>query len=149
MPGIVPPEILAKIDMTYRIARWRGYLASRGDLTLLAEAEGEPAGFIRAGRVSEPLAEGADGHIFALYILERHQRRGIGRNLMGLAAAAWHKQGGKALSVGVLSANQRARAFYEALGARFVRPDVYTWDGHALDECIYLFDNLPELAYFA
>jgi hypothetical protein len=50
---------------------------------------------------------------------------------------------------GVLRANGPARAFYEAMGGRFIRDDVYNWDGNALDECIYLFENLPELARFA
>ncbi|WP_395686469.1 hypothetical protein [Aestuariivirga sp.] len=46
----------------------------------------------------------------------------------------------------MLTANQPARAFYEALGARFVRPDVYPWHGYNQDETIYIFENLQELA---
>lgn len=75
--------------------------------------------------------------------------RGIGRKLLGLAAKAWLRQGGKALFSGVLTANHGARAFYEAMGARFALPDVYVWDGHALDESIYIFENLGQLAHFA
>ena len=82
-------------------------------------------------------------------ILQRFHRRGIGRRLMGLAAAEWLQQEGKSFSVGVLTANQPARAFYEALGATFVRPDIYQWHGHALDESIYIFENLDQLARFA
>jgi ribosomal protein S18 acetylase RimI-like enzyme len=147
--GIVPDELIVSVDMADRTTRWRGYLAQSGSATFLAEAAGEAAGFIRAGQIAEPLAEGADGHIFALYILARHHRRGIGRALMGLTARAWLERGGRALSVGVLTANHGARAFYEALGARFVRPDTYQWHGHALDESIYIFENLGQLAHFA
>ena len=68
---------------------------------------------------------------------------------MGLAAEAWLQQGGKAFSVGVLSANLGARAFSEAPGARYVRPDVDVWQDHRLPESVYLFDNLPDLARFA
>ena len=68
---------------------------------------------------------------------------------LGLAANQWLEQGGRALSVDVLTQNRKARAFYAAMGARFVRNDLYHWDGHALDETIYLFDNLAQLARFA
>lgn len=144
--GMIPSGILENVDMADRTARWKSYLDVDGSPTYLARADSEAAGFIRAGPVKEPLAEGADGHIFALYILKRFHRRGIGRRLIGLAARDWLNQGGKALSVGVLTANQPARAFYEALGARFVRPDVYPWHGHNLPETIYIFENLEELA---
>jgi hypothetical protein len=68
---------------------------------------------------------------------------------MGMAARAWLDRGGRVMSVGVLTANHGARTFYEALGARFVRPDTYQWHGHALDESIYIFENLGQLAHFA
>lgn len=144
--GMIPPGILENADMADRTARWRSYLETAGSPTWLARVNGEAAGFVRAGPVSEPLAEGADGHIFALYILERFHRRGIGKRLIGLAARDWLARSGQALSVGVLTANQPARAFYEALGARFVRPDIYPWHGHNLPETIYIFENLKELA---
>lgn len=147
--GIVPVSILDGVDMAERIARWRGHLEGDGGAIFLAEAEGAAAGFIHAGRLAEPLVEGIEGHIFALYVLARHHRRGIGRRLIGLAAAQLLGQGGRALSVGVLTANAPARAFYEVLGARFVRDETYHWHGHDLPESIYLFENLAELARFA
>jgi len=147
--AIIPAEILARVDLQDRIERWRTHLGSAGHIAFLARVDGEAAGFIRAGRLAEPLAEGADGHIYALYVLKRSQKRGIGRRLLGRAAADWIGQGGRALSVGVLSANAPAIAFYEAMGARFVKDDVYIWDGHPLDQRIYLFENLGQLARFA
>ena len=146
--GIVPPSILDNLDMADRITRWRGYLAGEG-VTFLAEAEGAPAGFIRAGTPAKPLVEAADGHVFALYILRQHWRRGIGSRLLGLAASAWHAQGGRALSVGVLTENAPAKAFYEAVGGTFVRHESYAWDGHELPESIYVFRNLEDLARLA
>lgn len=86
--GIVPASVLDNVDVEDRIARWRGYLDGDG-VTVLAEVEGAAAGFIRAGALPEPLVDGADGHIFALYVLRRHHRQGIGRRLLGLAAKAW------------------------------------------------------------
>ncbi|PZF78600.1 GNAT family N-acetyltransferase [Aestuariivirga litoralis] len=147
--GIVPVSILDQVDMADRTARWEGHLRNPAAQAFLAEVAGEPAGFIHRGVLDQPLAEGADGHVFALYLLQRFHRRGIGRHLVGLAAADWLARGGRALSLGVLSANQPAVAFYEALGARFVRPDSYLWHGHSLPESIYVFEDLAGLSRFA
>lgn len=146
--GIVPPAVLATVDIDERIARWRAYLEDDG-VCLLAQDQGRPVGFIRAGAVAEPLVEGADGHIFALYLLEAHHRRGIGRRLLGMTAAAWRDRDGRALSVGVLTANARAVRFYEALGAGFARTDTYRWNGHDLPESLYVFEDLAWLSRFA
>jgi GNAT superfamily N-acetyltransferase len=147
--GIVPISMLDNVDMADRIARWQRYIENEKSIIRLASRDAEPVGFIHAGKLDEPLADGADGHVFALYILARHHRQGIGRRLMGMAARAWLDRGGRVMSVGVLTANHGARTFYEALGARFVRPDTYQWHGHALDESIYIFENLGQLAHFA
>ena len=143
--GIVPQSILDTVDLDDRIARWRGYLAADG-VTFLAEAGGQAVGFIRSGIPAEPVADGADGHIFALYVLRRHHRQGIGRRLLGLTAAAWLRRGGRAMSVGVLTENTPALAFYQGVGASFARTETYRWDGHDLPESIYVFRNLQDLA---
>lgn len=145
--GIVPREVLDSVDMGERIARWREHLATDG-VTILAEAGGAAAGFIRAGAPPEPVVDGADGHIFALYVRRRHHRRGIGRALLARAAAQWRARGGRALSVGVLTENAPAVAFYRAMGADFVRAETYRWDGHALPESIYIFKDLARLLPF-
>ena len=146
--GIVPAAILDNVDIADRIARWGEYLAGEG-VTFLAEVDGAAAGFIRAGVPEEPMVAGADGHIFALYVLRRHHRRGLGGQLLGLAARAWLARGGAALSVGVLTGNLPAKAFYERLGARFVRAETYVWDGHELPESIYVFEDLTGLSRLA
>jgi len=146
--GIVPSSILDNVDVDERIARWRGYLGGVG-VTFLAEVDGVAAGFIRAGALSEPMVEDADGHIFALYVLRRHHRRGIGRRLLGLVAREWLARGGRALSVGVLTENAPALAFYQGVGACFAQAETYCWDGHELPESIYVFRNLEELARVA
>lgn len=143
--GTVPQQVLDAVDIEDRITRWQGYL-SGGGVTFLAEVGGAAAGFIRAGTPEEPMVAGADGHIFALYVLARHQRCGIGAGLLGRAAAEWLRRGGSALSVGVLSENAPAVAFYEAMGARFARAETYRWDGHDLPESVYVFGNLKEIA---
>ncbi|MFJ6510303.1 GNAT family N-acetyltransferase [Streptomyces sp. NPDC091406] len=49
-------------------------------------------------------------------LLPTHQRSGYGRRLMDTFLAALHAQGVKAVHLGVLTANTRARAFYDRVG---------------------------------
>ena len=48
--------------------------------------------------------------------------------------------------MGVLTQNAPALAFYQGVGARFVRHETYRWDGHDLPESIYIFKDLAALA---
>ena len=63
---------------------------------------------------------GYDGEIYAVYVLAQHQRRGIGRQLMGVSARHLMDQGFGAAMLWALEANRRARTFYEALGGQLI-----------------------------
>lgn len=146
---IVPSEVLANLSISDLTTRWRGYLEAAGYPVAMAQVDGEPAGLIRTGTCPEPLDPRPDGHIFQLYVLKRFYRAGVGRRLLCHVASGWLARRGTSLSVGVLAANQRANAFYTAMGARRVLETTFEWDGHSLAESIYLFENLEELSRFA
>ena len=61
-----------------------------------------------------------DGEIYAVYVLAQQQRRGIGRQLMGVSARHLMDQGFGAAMLWALEANGRARTFYEALGGQLI-----------------------------
>ncbi|WP_373502902.1 GNAT family N-acetyltransferase [Aestuariivirga sp.] len=144
--GIVPDKILASAGPDGWLSVWQGALADSARIVLGACDGGEPVGFILAGPPLDPLTEGIDGQIYALYIRSNHQRRGIGRRLMGTAARAWLGRGGIALTLGVLEGNSPARNFYEALGGRQVTTAAYDWEGYPLSDAIYVFEDLAGLA---
>ena len=143
---ILPPQLLASFSTESRLPMWQARLKDGKLFVAGAYDAAGPAGFIMAGAADAKHVPDQDGHIWAVYISRRAQRQGIGRWLIGLAARHWLAQGGHSLSVGVLAANAPARAFYEALGARLVQTGTYNWDGHALADCIYIYENLPGLA---
>ena len=59
--------------------------------------------------------EGIDAEIYALYVLQAHQRLGAGRELVRACARHFVRQGQFGFYLWVLKAN-RARLFYESLG---------------------------------
>ena len=141
----VPPEVSATFDASRMAERWQEHI-DNSNRFLIAAFDGDvPVGFINQGRPVEKIFDEMDGHIAAIYVLQSHYRRGIGRTLIGMAAQDWLSKGGHSIALGVLSENIRARSFYEALGARFVQAGTFEWAGHLLPDCVYVFENLPSL----
>jgi diamine N-acetyltransferase len=85
---------------------------------LVAELEGCVVGYLLHHPGYDPDLGGRTLVVVDLVVTERAQRRGVGRALMEAAAARCRTAGGKALTWWVRESNQRAVAFYRALGAR-------------------------------
>ncbi|MFT3987474.1 GNAT family N-acetyltransferase [Aestuariivirga sp.] len=143
--GIVPEDALEKANVSERTSMWLQRLADSAVFVLAAYDDDIPVGFIMAGPNRDPAVPLADGQIGVLYILKSHYRLGLGRALMGKAAGWWLGQGGTSLGLGVLSENARAMAFYTRMGGRIIRTGTFNWDGHALSDAIFLFDDLEAL----
>lgn len=133
-----------------RARRWLRLIAAcDGGMTevFAARQGGAIVGFcaIAPQRAAPLAAQGWAGEITALYLVARAQRQGLGRMLMSAAAHRMLDCGVTRASVWVLSSNQPARAFYEALGGvpiatrRELRPE------GGLDETAYGWDDLERL----
>ena len=107
--GIVDAEYLARMTLAQceeKAFRWR-------DNLLVAKDGGRVVGFVGYGA-----ARGEDdaGEIFALYVLEEYQRRGVGYSLMRSALA--ELDGCRIVTVWLLKDNEKAFRFYERVGFR-------------------------------
>jgi ribosomal-protein-alanine N-acetyltransferase len=87
-------------------------LAMPGAFALIAAQDGEPAGFVLA-RVAADEAE-----IITLGVAPTHTRQGIGRSLLGAAAAEAAKRGATRLFLEVAATNHAACRLYAAGGFR-------------------------------
>jgi ribosomal protein S18 acetylase RimI-like enzyme len=86
---------------------------------LVAELDGEPAGFVRCGPSRDPDAEPGVGEVQSFFVAAGRWRHGIGRELMRAALAELAERGYRAATVWSFADNERANAFYESHG--FVR----------------------------
>jgi len=112
--GIVPDSYLANLSVDQRTLRWREILSSGGH-TAVAEFDGQVAGFISGGPIRDPIDHyGAE--LYAIYLLEAFQRKGMGTALLVELACRLSEEGFGNLAVWVFEANPAVR-FYAETGA--------------------------------
>jgi len=138
---LAPAEAFAKLDEAVRLRSWTEILATPQprQSALVAEYDGMLAGFGLAGP-SAAAEFGGRAEVKYLYVDGRFQRRGIGRALLTRLRQDMAAVGFAGIALAVVNGNDRAVAFYEALGGRCVgrmtdpgplwRSDnlLYAWD---------------------
>ncbi len=117
---LLPPAFLAGLTLPARELRWRASLRDPSRSTFVTMGHNANAagltGFAEIGAARDDDAGAADGELIALHVAPAQWRRGIGRALHGQAIRALADRGCGAATLWVLAGNQRARAFYAAMG---------------------------------
>ncbi|HXO21685.1 MAG TPA: N-acetyltransferase [Thermoanaerobaculia bacterium] len=98
-------------DLAYSRRELRFYLAGRRALALVAEEEGQIAGFVIAG-----LASRGRGHIVTLDVPPEGQGKGIGSRLLAAAEERLFNRGARAILLETVAGEEGARGFYERHG---------------------------------
>lgn len=120
--GLVPDDYLAKLSYERRTNRWGQWLSdpeSREFHYVVEDESGQIVGFASGGpvRASDPVYM---GELYGIYLLDEHQRKGIGRQLVRTVVDRLAEVGIRSMLVWVLTDNP-SRGFYEALGGQLVR----------------------------
>jgi ribosomal protein S18 acetylase RimI-like enzyme len=143
--GILPLDVIAAQAGRKSAAEWRRRLSEGPgrESTWIAERGGELVGFASCGAARHRL-EGLEAEIYALYVLQRHQRRGVGRELVRACARHFVRQGEFGFYLWVLKAN-RARLFYEAIGGQEIGEKTERLGLHSYAEVAYAWHDLTGL----
>ena len=108
----------------------RSFAEETGAVTLLAEADGELAGFCIAH------LEEKTGYVVTLDVAPAWRRRGIARLLMEEVEARVRAEGGIGMALHVYTGNVGAMQFYEGLGYGRVSIDKGFY-GRGMDALVY------------
>jgi GNAT superfamily N-acetyltransferase len=100
-----------------RTLRWREQLVGDAEV-YVAEVDGDVVGFITGGPIREPI-EGYDAELYAIYLLQSAQGRGIGRSLLKALSGSLLRKGLTGMIVWVLEKNP-SKHFYEKSNAQLV-----------------------------
>jgi L-amino acid N-acyltransferase YncA len=140
--GIVPDEYLAALNEAERVPLWRDQL-TRGVPVYVADVDGEVVGFISRGPIREPV-QTYDVELYAIYLLERAQRHGIGIALLRELAGSLLSKGFTSMMVWVLDKNP-SRHFYVKSGAQLVTSKEIQIGGMTLSEVAYGWSDLDAI----
>lgn len=115
--ALLPPEYLARLDPRIEAARWNRAAGSRLENTLVADADGEVAGYAIIGPARGQRVAPA-GEVYALYVETDWREQGIGRALIEAAFDRFRKRRLGEAVIWCLEGNFAARGFYERLGGK-------------------------------
>jgi GNAT superfamily N-acetyltransferase len=135
--GLIPDDFLDQLSIERRKQMWEDALrdSREGRYLFVANEEKEVLGFVSAGPAREgPLGSG--GEIYAIYLLEDHQRKGLGRQLFELAKAALKEAGNRSMFLWVLAENP-ACGFYGKMGGVLIADRFVEIGGKMLKELAY------------
>ena len=136
-PGIFPSTAIAGHTLERRLALWTRHLteASERHALFVAVRAGAVVGFASLGafRVQGPPIDG-EGELNAVYLLQRVQRQGIGRQLVSAGSDWLHRSGFAAMRCWVVRGNQSAEAFYARLGGAVVATTTFEVEGSLMTE---------------
>ena len=97
-------------EYPYDIAVFEAMLKNRGCTVLLAEAFGNPIGYVAFEK------KGYVGTILSIGVVKRFRRRGVGTYLMSQALRMLKEDGARRIVLQVSVKNSAARRLYEKLG---------------------------------
>lgn len=147
--GIVSDEYLEGLQYDRSEERWARAFSNpdNSSFRYLAEdgATGAIIGFA-AGGPQRSDVPGYDGELYAIYVLQDRQGKGVGRALTQAVAQGLLERGMRSMIVWVLTENAPARRFYESLGGKWVREQEFELDGLMLNETGYGWEDISNLA---
>jgi ribosomal protein S18 acetylase RimI-like enzyme len=144
--GLLADEFLTSLSQLGYTERWERVIGDGATLVVVAEDAGEVVGFASGGR--ERAGEiGYAGELYAIYLLEGAQRRGLGRELFRAIVDGLRGMDLADVIVWVLRDNHRARGFYERLGGVYVRSQPITIGPSTLEEVSYGWRRLDDVRY--
>jgi GNAT superfamily N-acetyltransferase len=142
--GLVDRAYLDSLSEDEKAAQWRQWFEGGATATLVAcDDAGKGTGFVSFGRLKtpppgmSPIRPLYSAEIYAIYLLPDIWRQGVGRALLKEAAIALKAQKHKSLCLWVMDKNDRANAFYKALGGQRIGRKQVEVGGKMLPEAAY------------
>lgn len=147
--GIVPASVIEGLDKTFERRKnfWAKQIEDNepDNVLFVAEDAGEIVGFVSAGESRAEVVEAYDGELYAIYLLQSAQGKGIGRKLIEACAKQLREIGFHSMFLWVLETNTESRGFYEHLGGKRVAEGTFEIAGATLKKLAYGWPDIRSL----
>ncbi|MDD5750417.1 MAG: GNAT family N-acetyltransferase [Candidatus Pacebacteria bacterium] len=116
--GQIDDAYLDKLSVEKRAERWKEKLKNQepGTALFIAEDNGEILGFCGVGPAKDGKGANNTGELYAIYVAQDRQGKGIGSDLMKTGLDHLRKEGFKKAVLWVLRTNMPSIKFYESKG---------------------------------
>lgn len=141
--NIIPDEYLKNMSYKKREAQWRDIINNQ-TVFVAVNGTGKIIGFSNSGKERTGNYPNYIGELYAIYILESYQRKGLGKLLLEPIIEEFKQHNIFSMAVLVLSEND-ARLFYEALGAKKLDTIEIEILGTKLYEYVYGWQDISEI----
>jgi len=143
--GIVSDSYLQQLSYEKSAKRLMSIYERNESIILMAKDGDTVAGFLNGGRErkNDPVYK---GEVYAIYILEQYQNKGIGHELIKAFTSFLLENGINSMIIWAFTEN-KYRNFYEKLGGKALRNDSYTIDGKLLGETGYCWDDISSIRF--
>ena len=140
--GLIPQDYLDQLDVKKRAERWEQILSDTKpqEANSVAEEAGRIIGFSSVGPSRNPELP-YQGELYALYLDDSHQKKGIGKALFTEAIEQLRGRDMKSMLVWVLKDNPTC-GFYEKMGGRRVGQKSELIGGEEVMEVAYAWERL-------
>lgn len=139
--GIVQQSYLDKISIEQRLpgAERRANAPNMNCFVAANLKTQQIVGFVDVGVCREKNID-ADGEVYALYLLQEFQGKGLGRLLFEKGVEILKGQGLRRMMVSVLQENHSSRRFYEKMGGKYIGSDHVDLDAVRYPTATYLWE---------
>jgi len=142
--GIFPEALVKELSVERRESSWRESLAAQvpPSVTTLVgcDARGNVVAFVSGGKERTGQL-GCDGEIYAIYLRQEAQRKGLGASLVRQFVHELDARGFGSMAVWVLALNP-SRRFYERLGGSVIGQQQIERGGQPFIEVAYGWQSL-------
>lgn len=145
--GIMPDEVIQSRGMDNRLAIWTRILSNPNPDTVLLVAEDDKqiVGFVQGGKPQEAI-ENYDSELYAIYLLQDAQGKGLGRRLMEACAKVLCNKGHHSLMLWVLKGNDDSCGYYEYMGGKLIAESDYApMESFTIKKLAYGWDDIRTL----
>ncbi|MEK3989983.1 MULTISPECIES: GNAT family N-acetyltransferase [Robertmurraya] len=132
---IFPDDYLQSLTYESREELWNGVIPN-GHVYVAENHQGEIVGFSSGGKERTGDYPGYEGELYAIYILQEYQGKGIGRQLVKPLIEQFKNEGMNSMTVFVLEENP-SKHFYQSLGATEIDRLKDTIAGKEVIELVY------------
>lgn len=141
--NIVPDEYLEQMTYKNRREKWEDII-SKQTVFVAKNNKGEIIGFSNAGKERTGKFSDYEGELYAIYILNEYQGKGIGKLLLKSVFEYLKENKVFSMMVWVLE-NNKSRLFYEHYGAKIIDRTVIEINGKSLKELAYGWKDITEI----